>query len=138
MDSDMDVEQLIIEYRSPPSNINGHLSSAFLDDEWPIFLTRYTTTNKDILIIVDLNFHLEIKDGRDTQPFVSVLESCSLQQLVHEQTHVHDHVFVVVIARHTSSVVSDLDVTNPGGCNHMGRLTKYNFANTFIPKTTCH
>ncbi|KAK2168981.1 hypothetical protein LSH36_13g26037 [Paralvinella palmiformis] len=123
---------LVVIYRPPTSKPNGHRSSAFLDEEWSSSLTRYTTTHKDILIVHGLNFHLDVKNDRDAQRFISVLKSCGLQQYAHEPTHVHGHTLDVVITRDTSNLVSDIDVSDPGLCDHMGRLTRDNFAVTFI------
>ena len=135
MDCDVDIDglavRLVVVYRPPPSKANGLRNSGFLDDEWPTFLTRYATTHKDIIIVGDMNFHLDVADDRDAQRFTSVLESCGLQQHIHEPTHVHGHTLDVVITRDTSNLVSDINVTDPGLCDHMGRLTRDHYAVSF-------
>ena len=118
-------------YRPPTSKANGLRNSGVPDDEWPTFLTRYTTSQKDIIIVGDMNFHLDVADDRDAQHFTSVMQSCCLQQPVHEPTLVHGHTLDTVITMDTNNLVSDIDVTHPGLCEPMGRPTREDFAVNF-------
>jgi len=63
------------------------------------------------------HFPNQVIDDHDAQLFISVLESCGLQQHGHEPTHVHDHTLDVVINRDTSNLVSYIDVTDRGLAN---------------------
>ena len=49
-------------------------------------------------------------------------------QHVCEPTHVHGHTLDVVIARDTSSILSDVEVTDPGLCDHLGKMSRDHFA----------
>ena len=55
--------RLVVVHHPPLTKVNRHHISAFLDDEWFTFLTKYATTHKDILIVGD--FHPDVKDYRD-------------------------------------------------------------------------
>ena len=70
-------------------------------------------------------------DDRDAQHFIGVLDVCGLHQHVCGPTHVHGHTLDVVIARNTSSIVSDVEVTDPGVCDHLGKISCDNFPFNF-------
>ena len=59
---------------------------------------------------------------------MDTIKACGLQQHVHEPTHVLGHTLDVVISRDTSHIVSDITVTDPGLCDHLGKLTRDHFA----------
>ena len=59
---------------------------------------------------------------------MDTLKACGLQQHVHEPTHVLGHTLDVVISRYTSHIVSDITITDPGLCDHLGQLTRDHFA----------
>jgi len=48
-------------------------TTVFLENEWPAFLPNYAITPNDIVIVGDMNFHLNVVDDRDAQRFISVL-----------------------------------------------------------------
>ena len=91
-----------------------------------------------------MNFHLDVVDDRDAHRLISVLSVCGLQQHVSEPIHVHGHTLDVVITRDTCSIVSDVEVTDPRLCDHLGRISPDHFTVNFtvaiirpapIPKT---
>jgi len=65
-----------------------------------------------------MNFHLDIVDDRDAQRFIGILYPYGLQQHVCEPTHVHGHTLDIVITRNSSTIVSDVEVTDPGLIDH--------------------
>jgi flagellar biosynthesis chaperone FliJ len=134
MDCDLDMDgaslRLAVVYRPPPSKDNGLKNSVF-HNEWPAFLAKYATISKDIVIVGDLNFHLDDEGNHDSQRFMSSLQACGFTQLVHEPTHVHGHTLDVIITRDTCDVISSVEVTDPGLCDHAGKLTKDHYAVSF-------
>jgi hypothetical protein len=44
---------LSVIYRPPPSQKNGFNTNEFLEHEWPLFLSKYATTDKPIVIVGD-------------------------------------------------------------------------------------
>ena len=123
--------RLAVIYRPPPSRENGLQTSVFLEQEWPSFLSKYATHDKDIIIVGDLNFHLDIPTDRDASKFTSLLESCGMSQHVHEPTHVGGHTLDVVITRDTDNIVSDIQVTDPGLSDSTGKISRDHFSVTF-------
>lgn len=70
-------------------------------------VTRYATTHKDITMVSDLNRCVDVKDNCDVQTVSSL----------HQPTHTHAHTLDVFITKNT----------NPGICDHMGKLTPVTF-----------
>jgi hypothetical protein len=129
--------RLAVVYRPPPSKGNGLVISDFFD-EWSTFLAGYSTHNNEILIVGDLNFHVDVDNDRDAQRFMDTLQACGLQQHVNEPTHVLGHTLDVVISRDTSRIISDVTITDPGLCDHLGKLTRDHFAVGFTPTLVKH
>ena len=95
---------------------------------WSTLLAGYTTRNNDIIIVGDLSFHADVKNDRDAQRFMDTPKACGLQQHVHEPTDVLGHTLDVMISRDTSHIISDVTITDPGLCVHLGKLTRDHFA----------
>ena len=64
---------LTVVYQSPPSANNGLKNTVFLENELPILLANYATIPKDIVILGNLNFLLDIVADRDVQHFISIM-----------------------------------------------------------------
>ena len=94
-----------------------------LYDGWLTFLITCAMTQKDIRIVGNMHIRLDVADDRDAQRFISALQSCDLQQDVHEPTRIHGHTLDVVITRDTNNLVSDTDGSEPDLCDHIARLT---------------
>lgn len=60
-------------YRLPPNKQNGLKTSTFLGDEWPTFLANFTTAENDIIVVGDVNFHLDNLSSPNIAKFKSVL-----------------------------------------------------------------
>lgn len=127
--------RLAVVYRPPSSKQNGFKNSEFFN-QWSLFLSDYATHDKEVLIVGDLNFHVDADDDTDAQHFMDTISTCGLQQHVHESTHVMGHTLDVVISRETSSIVSKVVVTDPGLCDHLGKLTRDHFAVGFTTTLT--
>ena len=78
-----------------------------------------------------INFNLDIPTNRDASKLASLLQSCGMQQHVHEATHVRCHTLDVVITRGNSCFVSDINVTDPGICDSTGNVSRDHFAVAF-------
>ena len=137
MDCDLSVDKtsfrLAVVYRPGPTKEN-RLKNAVFFYQWSTFLAEYATQSKEIVIVGDLNFHVDVKNNHEAQRFADTLNTCGLRQHVHEPTHVLGHTLDVVISRDGSNVVSGISVTDSGLCDHAGKLTKDHFAVSF--KTT--
>ena len=96
-----------------------------------MFLERHATLDKETIILGDLNFHLDNPSNRDTSKFHGLLQSCGMNQRVHEATHFRGHTLDVVITRDNSSIVSDLNVIDPGICDGTGKVSRDHLAVVF-------
>ena len=126
------IVRLAIIYSPPPSRQHGFRNDEFFN-QWSSYLSDYAICDKEALILGDLNFYLDFQNDTDAQHFMDSISSCGLQQHVHEPTHVlgHRHTFDVVISRDFSVIVSYIVVSDPGLCDHTGKLTKDHFAVIF-------
>ena len=122
--------RLAVVYRPPPSKKNELKTSQFLE-EWPVFMTKHATSHKETIIVGDLNFHLNVKEDPETRHFLSLLSSCGLHQHVQEPTHVSGNTLHVIITQDTSTIVSNITVTDPVLCDHSGRTSKDHWAVNF-------
>ena len=139
MDCNLSVDdttvRLAVVYRPQPSKENGLKNSVFFE-EWSAFLSKYVTHSEEILIVGDLNFHVDIKNDHDAEHFIDTLKACGLQQHVHEPTHVLGHTLDLVINRDTSQTVSNIVVSDPALVDHAGKLTRDHFAVGFMTTLT--
>ena len=100
-------------------------------EEWALFLSEIIVKYNEILIVGDMNFHLDNKHDLDTKHFISCLQSFGLRQHVNTATHKHGHTLDVVITRDSSNLVSDLTVSDPHLCNDGGKITRDHLAVNF-------
>ena len=119
--------RLLIIYRPPPTKQNGLKLSKFWKN-WNKLLESFSSSKCDLLLVGDLNFHLDIKDEAETKLFHSSLEEFGLVQLINEPTHVQNHTLDVMIKHEGSNIVSTVNVTDPGLCNTQGKVTNDHFA----------
>jgi hypothetical protein len=123
-------------YRPPPSKDNGLNTNFFLEHEWPIFLAKYATVDKNTIILGDLNFHLDLPDNRETKKFNSCLDACGMRQLVSEPTHVAGHTLDVVIIRDNDNIVSNIEIQDPGLSDSFGKTSRDHLAVIFEAKAS--
>ncbi|XP_052761992.1 uncharacterized protein LOC128204630 [Mya arenaria] len=123
--------RLAVVYRPPPNKQNGIKTTTFLDDEWPTFLANFTTAENDIIVVGDVNFHLDNRSNPNTSKFNSVLEACGMRQHVTEPTHVAGHILDVLITRDTGTTVSNVEISDPGLPDNNGNTSRDHFAVVF-------
>ena len=100
-----DIFNLITIYRPPQSQVNKSSVADFLD-EFAILLETLITRTGQLIIIGDLNIHLDT-DNANAVKFKELLNSFNLKQLVQEPTHDKRHILDLVITR-----TDDLDISN--------------------------
>ncbi|XP_052799130.1 uncharacterized protein LOC128230724 [Mya arenaria] len=123
--------RLAVIYRPPPSRENGLNANTFLEQEWPLFLSKHATEGNSSVIVGDLNFHLDQPTNSDTKKFNSNLDAFGMHQHVAEPTHVAGHTLDVVITRDNNNVISNVEVIDPGLSDSNGRISRDHFAVTF-------
>ena len=120
---------LAVVYRPPPSQENLLNTNTFLV-EWAEFLSNFTTTTSEIVIVGDLNIHLDNTTHHHTIAMERTVESFDLQQHVHEPTHYCGHTLDVLMSQDNSTIVSNSEVKDIGLCDDNGKLIKSHLAIT--------
>ena len=69
-------------YRPPPSPVNQLNTNVFLR-EWAEFLSQYTTSTAELIIVEDINIHLDNTTHPHTTDMMHTLQSCGLQQHIY-------------------------------------------------------
>ena len=103
--------RFITIYRPPPSSKNKLTTNDFFE-EFDNFLCEIILTKGKLIIMGDVNFHLDDKDNPDTQRFTGLLDSYGLEQLVQQPTHRSTHILDVVITRINENPTHNLDVVD--------------------------
>ena len=70
-------------YRPPLTERNGLSTSKFLD-EWRDFMSEQSVLNAEVIIVGDVNIHLDNSTGHYTQQFNQSLAATGFQQHIHE------------------------------------------------------
>ena len=74
------------QYRPPPSAKNGLTTSAF-SEECGCFIDQHVLQPGPIIVIGDLNFHLDDKADSDARRLIRSLDSTGMAMHVHGSTH---------------------------------------------------
>ncbi len=117
-------------YRPPPNQVNGLKTSAFLN-EWSEFLSHETVLQPDIVMVGDINIHMDDPTHHHTRCVNDYITATGLQQHIHEPTHYHGHTIDVLITRCDSSLVENIVVTDIGLCDNDSNLINDHYAIAF-------
>ncbi len=119
--------RMIAIYRPTRSKKNRTPLSVFYE-EFSDILESCITSQEELLIVGDLNFHVDDENDHDATHFLDILESFDLVQHVNEPTHISGHTLDLIITRPTnfvsnvtvdfmisdhSSVLCNLSLTKP-------------------------
>jgi exonuclease III len=102
---------LEVIYRPPPSPKN-RLTSAMFFDEFTPFLQDQITSPGDMLLVGDLNFHLDVENDPDTKKFNTLMDSMNFKQHITEPTHRSGHTLDVAITRSTDNIMQRTEVSD--------------------------
>ena len=80
---------IVVFYRHPTSPQNGLSTTAFLG-EWSTFMPQLTI-KPDLIVVGDVNIHIDNQTLHHTDDFIQSLESHGLQQHIQVPTHHHGH-----------------------------------------------
>ena len=92
------------------------------------FLSRITVDKSEIIVLGDINIHLDVNTNPHTRRFTKLLENNEFKQHIHEPTHYLGHTLDVLITRNTSDIVSKVTVIDIGLCNNDGHVLHDHFA----------
>ena len=70
---------MFVLYRPPPSTQNGFKTATFFE-EFSEFISEHVTTTAEIIIVGDLNLHLDINTNPHTRQFTNLLACSGLKQ----------------------------------------------------------
>ena len=110
---------IFIFYRPPSSPQNGLTITAFLD-EWSTFMSQLTICKSELIVVRDVNIHLDNQTLHHTVEFIQSLEIHGLQHHIQVPTHHHAHTLDVLISRDTSTLFTDIEVEYINLCNDDG------------------
>ncbi|CAG2254533.1 unnamed protein product [Mytilus edulis] len=96
--------RLFVVYRPPPSR-NNKLKTTTFFEEWLEFLDYTTEFSGEIIIVGDLNFHLDDVSDCGGRRFTESLSDRGLVQQVDGLTHIRGHTLDVIISRENSSIL---------------------------------
>ena len=119
--------RLITMYRPPPNKKNGLKLTRFWKN-WNKLLETFSASKCEVLLVGDLNFHLDVERKADTKLLNSSLAEFGLTQVVDEPTHIQTHTLDVMILREQSELIKAFSVTDPSLCNNHGKKTNDHFA----------
>ena len=111
----------IVFYRTPTSPQNGFTTTSFLD-ECSTIMSQLTICKSELIVVGDVNIHLDNQTLHHTVEFIQSLESHGLQQHIQVPTHHHGHTLDVLISRDTSTLLTDIEVVDINLCNDNGDL----------------
>jgi hypothetical protein len=100
---------LVNIYRPYPSSKN-RLTSGLFFEEFSQFLQDYAISKGELVLVGDLNVHLDVDEDSDTRKFVALIDSLGLTQSVVGPTHQCGHTLDVVITRELDNLVKDIRV----------------------------
>ena len=100
---------VVIIYRPYPSAKNQLTTGMFLD-EFSQFMQDLTIAKGDLVVVGDLNLHLDIHIDPGTQKFGELMTTLGLEQSVTRPTHRCGHTLDVVISRKNDNLVENTHV----------------------------
>ena len=100
---------LVTLYRPPPNQKNKFTNTQFFE-EFSTFLQDRVTSSGDLLIVGDLNFHLDKKNDTATRKLTELLESFNILQCVNTSTHMSGHTLDVIMCRATDNLIQEVKV----------------------------
>ena len=121
------VIDIIIVYRPPPTQRNQLHTNEFLE-EWTEFLSHHTSTTAGLVVVGDLNIHMDNASHSHTKAMTQILQSNGLQQHVHEPTHYGGHTLDVIMSRDNDTLISNVQVKDIGLCDDNGTLINDHYA----------
>ena len=90
--------QVAVLYRPPPSRKNKLTNAMFFDD-FATFLQNHMYGSGDLVLLGDMNFHLDRPDEPLPKRFIDLLDSLSFKQHIQSATHCCGHILDTIITR---------------------------------------
>ena len=97
-------------------------------------MSHCTISRFELVIMGDVNLHLENSTLQNTHKFNNILDGSRLLQHIYEPSHYSRHTLDVVISRETNTILTDVKVHDIGLCNNDGLSIRYHYAITATMK----
>ena len=101
--------KVCVIYRPPPSKKNKLTNTMFFDEFTP-FLQDCMSTAGDLIVVGDVNFHLDKPHEAEPKKFLTLLDSLNFQQHVTSPTHRSGHILDVVITKDNQYIIQEVKV----------------------------
>ena len=86
---------IVLFYRPPSLQTNGFTFGKFIN-KWTDLSSSHIVKKSDLIILGDINIHLDDATSCKTRIFIDSLSDCGLQQHVMQPTHYKGHTLDVV------------------------------------------
>ena len=115
---------IYITIHSKKYNQKNKFTNTQFFEEFSTFLQDRVTSSGDLLIVGDLNFHLDKKNDTSTRKLTELLESFNILQCVNTSTQMSGHTLDVIMCRATDNLIQ------PSGqmyvqCTYIVRTSPY-------------
>lgn len=111
---------LLVMYRPPPSRANRLKVSEFFD-EWSLALSSINLISSKVILMGDMNFHVDCSSDTAAHKFLSTIQDINLKQFVNEPTHKSGHTLDILAADEDNNLVRDVRVLDPCLCDENGQ-----------------
>ena len=109
---------LVVVYRPPPSAKNG-LTTAMFFNEWGRFIDSQTLTSGPLIVMGDLNFHVDDASNVDASRFSESVNSVGMVMHVRGPTHKKGHTLDIVLTRSADEhLIRNVTVADMGLSDH--------------------
>ena len=110
--------RVVVVYRPPPSAKNG-LTTAIFFDEWGRFIDSQTLISGPLIVMGDLNFHVDGASNVVTSRFGDCVNSVGMVMHVRGPTHKKGHTLDVLLTRRAHEHwIRNVTITDMGLSDH--------------------
>ena len=110
-----EVVRIISIYRPPQSTVNRMTWQGFLE-ELSDLLSHHTTSSGRLIIMGDMNIHVNNKEDSKTKQLGDLLASYNLTQLITQPTHIYGNTLDIICVRDEEDVIrpESVEIFPPG------------------------
>ena len=110
--------RIVVFYRPPPSAKNRLTTTVFFD-EWDRFIDQHTIKPGPLIIMGDLNIHIDNTTNADARRLINSVNATGMVLHVREPTHSKGHTLDVLMTRSTDEhLVRNVTITDMGLSDH--------------------
>ena len=118
---------IVVFYRPPTSPHNGLTTTAFLDERSTL-MSQLTICKSELIVVGDVNIHLDNQTLHHTVECIQSLEKHGLQKHIQVLKDHHGLTLDVPISRDTSTLLTDIEVEDINPCNDDSDLIRDSYS----------